>query len=64
MNDTTRVVFRPAPDITGEQVRDARVRAWAFVFDCFHRHKKDAVSGIGSGEDDASEESVGERRRA
>jgi hypothetical protein len=64
MNDTTRVMFRSAPNITAEQVRDARVCAWAFVFDCFHRHKKDAVSEIGSGEDDASEESVGERRCA
>jgi hypothetical protein len=60
----SRITRYSSTSITPEQVRDARVRAWAFVFDCFHRHKKDAVSGIGSGEDDASEESVGERRRA
>ena len=57
------VVVATNPSITPEQARDARARAWAFVFECFDRHEKEAVSGIGSSEDDASEESVHEERR-
>jgi hypothetical protein len=39
MNDTTRGVFRPAPGITAEQAKDARARAWEFIFDC-HAKKR------------------------
>ena len=62
MNDATRIVVKPNPGITPEQARDARARAWAFVFECFYRHEKEAVSGRG-GEDDASEEFTHEERR-
>jgi hypothetical protein len=44
MNDTTRGVFRLAPDITPEQAKDARARAWEFIFDC-HAKKKAARPG-------------------
>ena len=44
MNDTTRGVFRLAPDITPEQAKDARARAWKFIFDC-HAKKKAARLG-------------------
>ncbi len=35
MGDPPRMVLRPNPSITTEQVRDARSRAWAFVFRCY-----------------------------
>jgi hypothetical protein len=47
--------------ITPEQARDIRARAWAFVFECFDHHEKEAVSGRG-GEDDASDEFTHEER--
>jgi hypothetical protein len=55
MNDATRIVVKPNPGITPKQARDARARAWAFVFECFDHHEKEAVSGRG-GKDDASDE--------
>ena len=39
------------PDTTPDQARDARARAWAFVFDC-HAKKKATRPG---GPDDAEE---------
>jgi hypothetical protein len=62
MNDARRIVVKPNPGITPEQARDARARAWAFVFECFYRHEKEAVSGHG-GEDEASDEFTHEERR-
>jgi hypothetical protein len=61
MNDAWRIVVKPNPGITPEQARDARARAWAFIFECFYRHEKEAVSGRG-GEDDASDEFTHEER--
>ena len=43
MNDTTRGVFRPAPSITAEHAKDARARAWKFIFDAYR--KKAAEQG-------------------
>jgi hypothetical protein len=34
---SARIVHSPLPDATPEQARDARARAWAFVFDCARR---------------------------
>ncbi len=62
MSDAPRIVLRPNPNVTPEQARDARARAWAFVFECFYRHEKEAVSGRGS-EDDTSDEFTHEERR-
>jgi hypothetical protein len=56
------VVVRSATETTPEQTRDVRVRAWAFVFECFYRHEKEAVSSHG-GEDDTSDEFTHEERR-
>ena len=61
MNDARRFVVKPNPGITPEQARDARARAWAFVFKCFYHHEKEDVSGRG-GEDDASDEFTHEER--
>jgi hypothetical protein len=32
---STRTVCRPDSSISAEQARDARARAWAFVFECW-----------------------------
>jgi hypothetical protein len=37
MSDAPRIVLRPNPNITTEQDRGARARAWAYVFECFNR---------------------------
>jgi hypothetical protein len=39
MSHPPRIVLRPNPNIPIEQVRDARARAWAFVFQCWHARK-------------------------
>ena len=41
--NTVRVVVKTNPDFTPEQARDARARAWRFVFDCYA--KKKALTG-------------------
>ncbi len=61
MSDS-RITHPSTSSITSEQARAARARAWAFVFECFYRHEKEAVSGRGS-EDDASDEFTHEERR-
>jgi len=33
--DSARVARRPQPGISQEQARDARARAWSFVFRCW-----------------------------
>jgi len=45
MTDTTGVVFRPAPDGTAEQAKDARARAWSYIFACYEKHKAAKSSG-------------------
>lgn len=37
MSDAPRIALRPNPGITTEQARDARARAWMYVFACFNR---------------------------
>jgi hypothetical protein len=61
MNEFARIVVKPNPSINADEARDIRARAWAFVFECFDRHEKEAVSGRG-GEDDASDEFTHEER--
>ena len=39
MNDASGIVCRPIPTISPEQARDARARAWVFVFQCWHAKK-------------------------
>ena len=41
MSDARRVVFCSHPLSTPEQARDARARAWAYVFSCWHAKQKD-----------------------
>jgi hypothetical protein len=46
--DTT---LKPAGSLTPEQARDARARAWAFVFDCFYKKKATCPGGPDDAED-------------
>jgi hypothetical protein len=39
-NDAPVLVVKSTPDITPEQARDVRARAWAFVFQCWQEKKK------------------------
>ena len=39
MSDTPHVVVPGPSGITLEQTRDARARAWAYVFQCWHTKK-------------------------
>ena len=61
MNKSIHTVLKPALSLKAEQARDIRARAWAFIFECFDHHEKEAVSGRG-GEDDASDEFIHEER--
>ncbi len=42
------IIVRPHPGTTPEQAREARAKAWAFVFDCHH---KKAAGANGGGND-------------
>jgi hypothetical protein len=42
MSDAPRSFYREHPGISPEQVRDARARAWAFVFQCYQDSQKAA----------------------
>ena len=42
MSDGVRLVQRLYPGVTPEQTRDARARAWAFVFQCWQEKQKAA----------------------
>jgi len=37
--DSARIVTQSPSDISPEQARDARARAWAFVFQCWQAKK-------------------------
>ena len=37
MIDSRRLAVHPQPHRTSDQARDTRARAWAFVFECYHK---------------------------
>jgi hypothetical protein len=41
MSGTPRITLRPHSDTITKQARDARARAWAYVFECWHAKKGD-----------------------
>jgi hypothetical protein len=49
-------VDKPASDLTLEQARDTRARAWRFVFDCYAKKK-----AAGSTQDHDGDEPKGSR---
>ena len=48
MSDAPHIALRTQPGITPEQARDARARAWRFVFNCYE--KKAGVRHAGNEE--------------
>ncbi len=54
-----RIVYRPLPGATQQQARDARARAWAYIFECFHRHEGEGNGSTIAAPDDA-ERSISE----
>jgi len=42
MNDGQHLTIKPTSGITPEQARDARARAWAYVFRCWQEKQKAA----------------------
>jgi hypothetical protein len=52
---SARMTTTPRPSISPQQDRDIRARAWAFVFECYH--KKEATRP--GGPNDAKESEVG-----
>ena len=55
-----RISGSPAPGVVPEQARDARARAWMFVFECWEQRK--AVVKDGSEEYVRKEQRVTEKR--
>jgi hypothetical protein len=54
VSDASRLVVRSRPAISPEEARDARARAWRFVFDCWEQKK---AAGEVGGEEHARKES-------
>ncbi len=40
MSGAPSIIYRPRPGASSEQARDARARAWAFVFQCWQEKQK------------------------
>ncbi len=45
MNDATSIVVKPNPGVTPKQARDARARAWMYIFRCYEDHKAAGETG-------------------
>ena len=56
---SARVAHRPPPGISREQARDARARAWTYVFDVWNSKKATRPAPEPSGRDDAKESKHG-----
>lgn len=37
--NNTDIIVKPCPGLTPERARDARARAWKYVFDCYGKKK-------------------------
>jgi hypothetical protein len=60
MSSVPRTAARPDQSFTPEQARDARARAWAYVFDC--HAKKNATGVTSTGGDNTKEGSENDFR--
>jgi hypothetical protein len=58
--NSPRAISRPTSGISAEQARNARARAWAYVFDCWR--KKDAAGMTSTHGDDTKGRSVDDFR--
>jgi hypothetical protein len=45
LSSALRIVSKPISSITPEQTREARARAWRFVFDCWEQKKAASKDG-------------------
>jgi hypothetical protein len=43
---TSARIVHTSPSITPEQARDARARAWAYVFSCWHAKQKNVTPQV------------------
>jgi hypothetical protein len=55
--DSARIVHRLPPSINGKRARDARVRAWSFIFERYA--EKNAAEAIGGEGDIHSDRRLG-----
>ena len=46
MATKTDIIVKPTPDLTPDQARNIRARAWSYIFHCHWKHK--AAEGSGS----------------
>jgi hypothetical protein len=54
MPDARYITVKPTSGVSSDQARDARARAWSYVFECFARHTKKRGRFLDkSGPDDA-----------
>jgi hypothetical protein len=54
MPDARYITVKPTSGVSSDQARDARARAWSYVFECFDRHTKNRGRLLDkSGPDDA-----------
>jgi hypothetical protein len=51
MTELPRTVHRSLSTLSPEQTRDARARAWAYVFDCFNRRNGKEAARPGGPDD-------------
>jgi hypothetical protein len=50
------ITLKPAAGLTPDQVRNARSRAWRYVFDCFNR-REELEGGCGTAPDEGERSS-------
>jgi hypothetical protein len=62
MPDVQHIAVKPLSGISSDQGRDARARAWSYVFECFALRTKNKAAPA-SGPDDAKESKNAMRRK-
>ncbi len=60
--NSARIALNPRQDLTAEQARDARARAWVYVFQCW-RKKQNAAGMTSTNGDDAMRGSKHDRAK-
>jgi hypothetical protein len=55
MSDAPYILNHQHPGVSPQQVRDARARAWAYAFQCFHRREGQEGGPTTAPKDDVKE---------